>query len=518
MSQQAAREESSGDAQTTSATTGGTSSSGGSGAGVRSFVRGMSYDDGAAALMPVQRKTSGAGGLGGAGGVGGASKAGAKPGGTKPAGSSKPVGAVGGTSQDRNTGSKGEGKALDPIEKPRIASVSEEKMGSFTEDLGQVDSMSAAQQAIGAALELFAPRPGTSAEVALDVKIFAIGLYAGLKLKGGVKCTEAGFELSGSMAVSVGVGIAAGPTKAWAGLEGMVGFNAKGDSGAECMDLVGLGIYTWMCNQEITLYDAIFSPVLTILKATGGMGWLADQVFGEGFDEAVLKQMDPNSAGDEADTLLFEQQLGLDAGAEAEAGTGPAKVGAGVGFNIGGGTKTTYGKSDDGKLEETTQSGIAGSIGLDLAIGGLSLSGGCAFWKPSDGPAEVELSVEIGLPGGPLSLLATTIWDAWGGAIGGSIAGISDERLREQIELGALTTPRAGVMAALEACHFAHAGIEFVFTISGAEREFAVELVKKAEFDVTAGAGIAGASVDVSATTKSEIYHHHWTVGAGAEH
>lgn len=454
------------------------SSAGGAGA-LRGMARGLSFDDGAALLAPVQRKTTSGGG---------------------------PAKAT----TRGPTGPRGGAHGTDPAE------VSEADVTSLSEDLGPVDSMPAALAAIGAALELFAPRPGTSASVDLRVQVFAVGLYAGLKLHGGVKRTQQGFELDGSMGLSIGLGLAAGPTTMWAGLEGTVGFAAKGDSGAECLDLVGLGIHSWLCDQEVTVYQAVTCPLMSMLKVSGGMKWLADQMFGSGFDDKVLRGMDSGAAGDEADTLGFEQSLGVDAGIEAGEQVGGAGTTVAIGGGIAGAERTTYEKGADGKLAETTESGVKGSFNVALEVGGLKVAGGASFWKPSGGEAEGELMLEFGLPGGAISSLATTIWDAWGDVIVGGIQGIDSEELRASIEAAAVTQPRATVMAALEACHLAHSAIEIVFAMHGPERSIAIELVKHSELDVKGGAVLGGGSVQAEFATKSDILHHHWTAGAEA--
>jgi hypothetical protein len=488
----------------------GTSTAGG--APDRTSLRGMNYADGAAALSPVQLKP----GVGVGARSAGSSKAGShdKPGGAS-SGGAKTKKSLGGGGSSYGEGAEIGGiEKIDDIEKPELTDVNKSDMEAMTGNLGEVADMSTAFGAIAGALTLCAPRPGTSAHADFAITIYASGFYCSLELKGDVKHTEHGFELGGAMGLGIGVGVAAAQVTAWAGLEGTIGFDAKGDSANECLDLVGLGIYNWLTMQEITVWDLIYNPVMTILQANGGNTWLADMIFGEGFDEEVMAKMDPKGAGDEADTLSYYAELGLDAGIAAELGAGNAKVGIGANLDVGYKSETTLSKGDDGKLDRETEAGCDGSVGLDATFLGFKVSGACNFWIPKGGVPEVELCVEIQTPGGPLAGMAIALWDVWGEIIKTSEKSIPYDEVCENLQNAAVTLPRAGVMGYLTAMGFAHPGIEFVYSMSGPECSIGLELVNHVGFDVRLGAGVGGGSLETDVATKTEIYHDDYSTAA----
>lgn len=399
---------------------------------------------------------------------------------------------------------------------PQVATLTAQQQKKIAADLGKAHSIQAANAVLGSFLQALAPSPGTSVEVDLDLKIFVDGIMVGLDLGGRVEHTKHGVELSGNLGLAIGVGAVAGAgiteNAVWAAVKGTMGFKAKGDSGGECLDLIMLGVDRWLRNREVTFLDAVTSPGLSAMKATGNGAWIADAIFGGGFSAKVMKAMDPKSRGDEADTLESSFDLGLDFGAEGKAGVGKLAASAGASGNMRRETVSTLAKNDKGQLKSTSSGGIAGDFGLNFGIGPFAVEGSGSFFKPDSGAVEAEFSVALDLPkgAGAVADFAKKAFEAWELASGKAAAKVGG-KAGVVLKKAATDGPRSSALAALEGLGLVSPSVRVTFGMEGKERTFAIEVTRSASFDEKVGAG-AGGTVAASVEMGTKILDKSWAV------
>lgn len=400
--------------------------------------------------------------------------------------------------------------------KPSVATVDKKQAKKVAADLGKAQSIQAANFIMGSFLEALVPSPGTSLEVDLEMKVFVDGVMVGMDLGGRIERTKYGVEMSGDMGVALGVGAVAGAgiteSKVWAALEGTMGFKAKADSAPECLDLMMLSLDRWMRNKEVTFVDALTSPFMSAMKATGNGAWLADAIFGGGFAARVTKNMDAKSKGAEADTIESTYDLGIDAGAEGKAGIGKAAVSGGATGNVRRETTSTLSKNDKGQLKTSTEKGVAGDFGLSLGAAGFKGVGAGSFFRPDDGAMRLDLSLDIGVPKGfgstaDIAKAIIRVWETAAGQAASKVGGDSGKAARKAMTDG----PRASALAVLEGLGFVVPAVRIAFGMEGKKRTFAIEVTRKAEFDEAIGAG-AGGSIGGSIEAGTKLLDKEWTV------
>lgn len=398
--------------------------------------------------------------------------------------------------------------------KPTVTSLDSKKAKKVAADLGKVQTISAANQAMGNFLGELVPNEGHSVEVDLDLKVFVQGIMIGMDLGCRVERTKHGVELSGNMGLIIGVGGAfgggPGDGKAWAGLKGTMGFKSKADSGPECLDLIMFGVDRWLRNQQVTLVDAITSPVFSGMKALGKGEWMADAIFGDGFGEKVLKAMAPKSKGDEADTLESTYDIGIAGGLDGEVGA----AAFGASFDVGASKRyestTTLSKNDKGKLKRTEKGQTATDLSLSLSVGKLKLAGEGTFTQGDDGKLGCELSADVVIPTGMGTV--TDIYQAIYGVYekgmkqaGNKVGGASGAVLTKASTDGT----REAALGVLEACGFIVPSLRFAFSMDGKGRTFAIEVVRTAEVDENIGAG-SGGGIDAKLEMGTKLLDKSW--------
>lgn len=479
--------------------TSGTSGSSGAAAGaLKSGLRGQDFAAGEGALSPVQRKAPEGGG-----------KTPPKTPATK-GGATKP-GA-------QNTA----GAPANNIPKPEVATLDKKKALKLAQDLGKATSIVQANAMVGSFLGALAPTPGTTVDASLKVAVMVKGIYLSIGYNVALEHTDHGMEMKGKMAVGIGIGIGGGAGlmggSAFATIQGAMGFTAKGDSTGECLDLVMLGLDQWLRVQEPSWAEMALSPAMAILRTTGGGAWVADALFGAGFDDKVLAAMDPKSKGEEADTLTFTESLGIDAGASGKMGLGgDMDLEAGVNANVRHEQQSTIAKNDKGKLDPAVEkSGLAGEMGMKVGVGGFSGKGSSSFFMPYKDvkSSKLDLSLEVGFPGaGAVGDYAKQLWSVYQSAIMQAAGKLTNGTFQAEFKNAAINGVRGAALSALEAAGFVTSALKFTFAMEGKERKFSIEVTRSAEFGVKAGAGIAGATVDLEATTGTKILEFTWAAG-----
>ncbi len=430
---------------------------------------------------------------------------------TKPTSGGKPTSGSSATAPKNN--------AKDPINKPQVETLDAAERVKFVKDLGKVASMQALSSVLGHLIGGLAPVAGTSCDASLKVAVFVEGFYIDLNLDVGAVRDDKGMELTGSMGIGLGVGLGLGAGlasgKAWAGIQGSLGFTSKADNTVECFELILLGLNQWMRNEKVTILDHIECPMMAILKSSGGGAYLADKIFGGGFEAHVLKSMDPKSKGDEADTLEFHESLGFDGGVDFEGGVGAMSAEGATNLNLRYEQTSTLAKNSKGQLAKSNRSGFAGDFGVQLALGKFSGAGSGSFFYPKGDPKnmEAEFALEIGVPGnvGALATQAKHLWDVWSGAVDMASGKLGDAEAMKVFTQAAKAGPRGDALAALAACGFVSSAVKLVFGIHGKERTFAIEVVHGADFAKTVGAG-AAVAVEGDFTMGTRLFEKNWTV------
>jgi len=451
----------------------------------------MDFAAGEAALAPVQRKET----------VGKASGAGKAP-----------------ATSTAGKGGDTKGTKTPDIQKPEVAALDKNQTIKLSKDLGKAKSIQQANNTIGNFLAHLAPSPGTSMKGDIKIEVFIEGVYVSLGYDVSLEHTKYGMELKGKLSTAVGVGVGAGAGlvggKAFAAVQGTMGFKSKGDSVGECLDLVMLGLDQWLRNQELTWQDIALNPAMMTLRATGGAEWLANAIFGAGFSAQVIKGMDPKSTGKEADEISFTETLGLDAGVSASAGVGNAKVKGGASGNLRHEEETTLSKDDAGKLKTKNKSGMAGNFAMNAGVGPVSGKGAGAFFLPnySAKDAKLDLSLEAGFPqAGTVGHIAKDLWGTYQSAITGGASKVGNKPFEAEFKEAAIYGSKTKALAVLEACGFLTSAIKFSFSMQGKERTFAIEVTRSKAIDTIAGAGVAGVAVSGKVTSGTKILESKWT-------
>lgn len=163
----------------------------------------------------------------------------------------------------------------------------EAKQLDFEKDLGQAEDFSVVATLVGAYLDSLGMAPGQffKGKVKLNLHVggssgFALGLELGV---GGTRLDKGGYELKADASFTVGGYFKAGlfkkfELKAEIGAQLTAFAKARGQSAAQCIELVGLGV-----KQRL---DAFLGE-----KA-------GNAVFGKGYEERVVSQMKAKEAGD----------------------------------------------------------------------------------------------------------------------------------------------------------------------------------------------------------------------------
>ncbi len=490
----------------------GKSQGGGGAAAVRGQLRGMSFDEGAAALAPIQMKADGPGG-----------------GGTTT------------TTPPTTTTASGSGESesaeTEGHEEPAV-------VDKGTHDAGAHSSMHGFLGAVAQMPEELLSG-GKTVKLALEGQITTAWiLKLGLKIELEIsKKKEGGFETAAKFHVGIGVGLEVGAeaiakAEFMAGLCGDYNLKASGDSFGECCRLMWLSVETSM--RQAAMAHKAEAPAEAAANKTSAIGkawawfrtavlnmaqdvksWSLGQIIGAiwGSDQdyearkaQAVAEMDADDSA-EAEALL---------GVEAKMGVGGDAIGAGVEVEGQGGrgSKTTLSRGDDGQMKTEREKGEKTKIGVtvDTKLG--KVKGEIEEWLPESGKAEGELVVECKggvanwIKGGATMVLGiinvirakagSKALKSFGANLAGDAAAIIIHSLHEHAEHAAHGAAEGTAEKLLEGA--VEAGFEFKFKCAGGEWSLeAVELINEAEL----GLNLHAAKLKGSVVVKQSVYHAH---------
>ncbi|MCB9731949.1 MAG: hypothetical protein H6745_04865 [Deltaproteobacteria bacterium] len=397
--------------------------------GLGGALRGMSFDEGQQALAPppgdgggqspVQMRGVGVQMKGKKG------KKGKKGGGNRGGGG-------GGQQQQNNQNQGGGGQQQQQQGGQQVQQPTESGFQKVVRKLGEVATLDNAFEAIGGLMDTLAPIAGQGFSGQLDVKIkppLGGGFYMNLNLEGTAKRnSEDKLEVEGKIAVVVGAVGRAYFFDGYVGARGALAVKATGDAGYECMRLMGLGLHNVI---------GAWSP--------RGASW----IFGQGFEDDVVKGMKSEEHGDKADSLEFQGEVGVEGGIGGGNGVGggegaEGKLAAGYRNK----TKVSKEKDTDTKSKTEVEHGFMTTLGVKGKAGGFELEGGIDIFVAKGKPVAWELKAEIAAESEKLAVVTQvtkSIGDIFGMALGTarSLAGVQEKAK------GGEKTTWAGIRTAL---------------------------------------------------------------------
>lgn len=259
----------------------------------------------------------------------------------------------------------------------------------FQESLGAVDGFPAAARAVGNFLESLAPNEGDlfRGQIGISVRISVLTLELTFSVNG--SRSPEGFQTQVGLGIFLGFVADTWLCNVRAGATANFSAQGRGDSGAESIELMGLGIQQGIAD------------------------WLgqesADAVFGEGFADDIIANMDARaphpgpppgegatqaeldayaaalSAFQEADTVTLTAAGGAELSAESDA--------AGVGLGLQGGVETAaeYGVDDGGLQRQDTTNAV---FETSFTVGGFTVTMG-GKGSVGDGPRTGEFEIKF---------------------------------------------------------------------------------------------------------------------------
>jgi hypothetical protein len=364
-------------------------------------------------------------------------------------------------------------------------------------DLGEASNFGEVLGRLGDLLGALAPAGGMSADLNAKVAVTATGVYASLGFSCSVSRTDAGFQCSATWSGSVGVGTKAATSSVHAALKVSSSVTANGDSGSECARLVGLWFHNYLSSQPDSAWEYLTNTGVALARKTGWSKLVADAVMGQGFPAEVLEQMDPASAGAEADTVAGSTSAGI----EAEAKDEKAKTGISGGASAT--STTTLGTDDAGNLTKSTRT--TGQVTITIIALGFSQT--IAF----DSATGLRFTVTAPLPDGTASS-ASAVFLSFSGVIRDAVQQLVHSRTLDvptgKRMVGALASvPQHSLTEMWRGREKMDGTLEFAGTLSReGEMGLTVSVVSTAALPPVAfGAGVGGGSLTASVATKTQI-------------
>jgi len=219
---------------------------------------------------------------------------------------------------------------------------------TFAADLGEVETYSDLATAVGDFIQLQAPLENTLFEGSITVKVYnPVGLGFDLSFVLSGEKTAEGFSLGAGVELFLGW-----KSKQWEGVfEAQVGWsfsaNAEGtgDSAAECLEILGLGLRMGVAKLSDSAADVFMSD----------------------FNAAeIIANMDDESQGAEADTLSLTLGAAFGGGLKVE------KLGLETEGDIGTASTKTLSKGKDGALKTETKDVV--TISHETQTNGIAVS------------------------------------------------------------------------------------------------------------------------------------------------
>ncbi len=363
---------------------------------------------------------------------------------------------------------------------------------------------------VGMLLDGLAPTWGSGVTGVFAFKIEppeGIGLYLDLEIKGSVNRSMSGkLEVEGSVSLTAGLAAKAEVDLGWYGKYGAswhagvhlgVGINAVGSNGVECMDMMSL-------------------PIRSLIEAVPGGDYVVAHLFGKGREADILKNLGAAGTEDE-DSVEYSTEIGGVGGAGVEKGHEGAEAELGVGYR----SVTKIGKGADGKKQTSTESGNAGHLefagNVQRTFGEFAAQGGIEWFNPNgEKKADYTIKAEVSSHGG---MIAAAAFDA--GVIAGLFVplwqickGREDEVARGA--LGYASVFPSGVIATKMADYAhhnpdilgAHVGFEVIVKFKeGKFSELAVEAIRAVEMEI--GPKVPGKEMKFKGMASQSLYHKH---------
>ena len=351
------------------------------------------------------------------------------------------------------------------------------------QDFGTAENAPQANGVIGSFIDSMTETPGQGFKGSLEIEvpIGVPGCFMALKLEGGAKRTLHGKrEIEFKVRLTFLGKIDLHFVEIHAGVFGELGVKAVADSGHEAMQLMGL---------------------LLQQKVKGVSKKLANKIWGSGYEEEVVEQMD------EQDEVEGEGSMGLVLGAGAHLGHGGH--GPSVEGEVEGGvrSKTKLKKGADGHLETEHDKGLFLNVGVKSHIGPVEVEVKVeSFFKREQGKfqaPDVKVEFEVlGMHGlETVSALAVGLADCVAPAINAIIKGSKGkgheaEMHAQQLAGSVAMQPIAG---RLIAGGLVHGGFGLILEWEhGKFKKYEVETIKKVELDIGIGK-VSGTKTNVVA-------------------
>jgi hypothetical protein len=229
-------------------------------------------------------------------------------------------------------------------------------------EMGELGTIPEFMSKLGYIIEAAVPSVGTGVEITASGAVAAEGLYVGLDAKISIERDENG--LTGSLEVTSKIGL--GVIAAGADTHGVItigdSLEIKADDGVEFMNLGGLQMYNHISKKPDSYWEAFTNPKLYAIRKTGMGEIIANCLWGEGFPEYVMQNMDPLTLGgvenEEADAVSRTLSAGGEIAAE---GGGGEDTEAGMEVAMGGSLKETTGVDESGALATESETNLSAS-------------------------------------------------------------------------------------------------------------------------------------------------------------
>ena len=266
-------------------------------------------------------------------------------------------------------------------------------------EMGELGTIPEFMSKLGYIIEAAVPAVGTGVEISASGAVAAEGLYVGLDAKISIERDENGLTGSLEITSKIGLGVIAAGADTHGAITIGDSLEIKADDGVEFMNLGGLHMYNYIAKQPDSIWEAVTNPTLYTIRETGMGEIIANCLWGEGFPEYVMQNMDPLTVGgvenEEADAVSRTLSAGGEIAAE---GGGGEDMEAGMEVAMGGSIKETTGVDESGALATESETNFSASSKISVgeveaevkvdSIEGLECTLEVPYPKAAKGPAQ----------------------------------------------------------------------------------------------------------------------------------
>jgi hypothetical protein len=244
-------------------------------------------------------------------------------------------------------------------------------------EMGELGTIAEFLSKLGYLIDLAVPSVGTGVEITASGAVAAEGLYVALDAKISVERDENGITGSLEITSKIGLGVIAAGADTHGAITIGDSLEIKADDGVEFMNLGGLHMYNYIAKQPDSIWEAVTNPTLYAIRETGMGEIIANCLWGEGFPEYIMQNMDPLTLGgvenEEADSVSRTLSAGGEIAAE---GGGGQETEAGIEFAMGGSMEETTGVDESGAAAVEHETNLTTSLKIKV------------------GPVEAEVKVD----------------------------------------------------------------------------------------------------------------------------